>query len=78
MVTMVYPEHRKVGEDTVIGWAKDELVNAVIAHKIKIYASDDEMDADIARIHASQEYASMTLEEAKYILEDVGAATFGR
>ena len=27
MVTMVYPEHRKVGEDTVIGWAKDELVN---------------------------------------------------
>ena len=76
MVTMVYPEHRKVGEDTVIGWAKDELVNAVIQHKV--YASDDEMDADIARIHASQEYASMTLEEAKYILEDVGAATFGR
>jgi hypothetical protein len=76
MIQMVYPERRMVSENTVIGWAQDELVNAVVAYKV--YENDEDMDVDIARVHASDEYVSMSLEDAKYILEDAGACAFGR
>ena len=76
MLHITYPERRVVSEDTVIGWAQDELVNAVIQHKQ--YVSDAALDADIARVHASDEYRNLTAESARAILEDSGAVTFAR
>ena len=73
-VQMIYPERRNVSEHNVIRWAQDELVNAVIQHKT--YENDLALDADIARVHASGKYSAMTIDEAKYILEDAGACTF--
>jgi hypothetical protein len=73
---MIYPESRMVNEDTIIGWAKDSLVNSVIQHKL--YSDDSALDADIAIVHASKEYASMTIESAMDLLEDTGECTFRR
>jgi hypothetical protein len=74
MLHTIYPEHRAVSEDTVIGWAKDTLVNAVIQHKQ--YATDEELNADISRVHDSAEYRLMTVSDAVTILSDNGEVTF--
>lgn len=74
MPQIIYPERRTVSEETVIAWAQDELVNAVIQRKQ--YHSDADLDADIAQVRASDEYRNLTLESARAILEDAGAVTF--
>jgi len=76
MLHITYPERRVVSEETVIGWAQDELVNAVIQHKQ--YVSDAELDAEIASVKSSEEYRTLTPESARAILEDSGAVTFAR
>ena len=76
MLHIIYPERRTVSEEIVIGWAQDELVNAVIQHKQ--YQSDADLEADIASVHASDEYRNLTLDSARAILEDSGAVTFTR
>lgn len=76
MVHILYPDNRMVSKDTIILWAKDLLVNEVIEHKQ--YESDNELDADVARIHATEEYRAMDLANAIELLAIDGCVTFGR
>jgi hypothetical protein len=73
MLHMIYPENRAVSEDTVIGWAFDELVNNAYA---ALPQEEKEKEDAIEKIMASTPHP--TLEDSIYILEDNGSVTFSR
>lgn len=71
-IKMTYPERRVVSEDTVIGWAHDQLVNDAFRDLPKEVRDYDEG----AMKRLSNAINLPTLEEALYILEDAGVCSF--
>lgn len=77
MIRVIYPQNRMVTEDTVITWAQDQLINDA-ARNEPVCDSDEDWNALVTAVRATDEYQSLTLESAKAILEDSGEVTFGR
>ena len=73
MLHVIYPDDRYVSEETVIGWALDDLVNN--AYAVLPQEEKNQEDA-LDRISAS--ITRPSLEDAIYILEDNGSVTFSR
>jgi hypothetical protein len=72
MIKMTYPERRQVSEDTIIGWAHDQLVNDAFRDLPKEVREYDEG----AMKRLSNSIEKPTVEEAIYILEDSGVCSF--
>lgn len=77
MIRILYPQNRMVTEDTVITWAQDQLINDA-AQNEPVCDNDEEWDALVTAVRATDEYQSLTLESARAILEDAGEVTFAR
>ena len=79
MVTMLYPERRRVTAEQILGWYRDRLCDDAIASfrsRLDREPTDQELDALVQdTLHRE---AETPVETAIRYLEDVGVATFQR
>jgi hypothetical protein len=73
MIRILYPENRMVSEDTVIGWAMDDKMNA--RYDAGEFLNDEDGSQAAAAFAAMPR---LSVEEAIEFLNDSGAVTFGR
>ena len=71
MLKQIYPERRIVSEDTVVGWAHDQLVNDAFRD-----LTPEQRGEDGAMKRLSKTIEKPTVEDAMDILEDAGVCSF--